>query len=735
VTLAAPSERRASLAVALAALAAFAILLALVPPFFRSFDETKYLGIGYNMFAGEGPRTVFGAWFTPHSPLWPVLIVAPDVWFGIDPFDWGHLINAASGVAILGAVVLLGWRVRPAVGALAAVGYLAVPYLHDLTRTARLDVPTAAIVLAYVVVGIDAVRRGSVGRGSVAGAILAVGFLVKEIALPFAPVPFLVGIIGGRPWATTARVAAATVAVAAIGTSWWFVMFADHTRTVYRLGASSGLLVPIYVGVAAIVIAGFAAPWLASRPRTIALVERGRQRVPPFLDRHARAIVGWGLAFAWFLAFTIFFDGNVELKGNGLFQPDQYALYIRTWLPNSTLLLAAGIGALGVALSFVARRSATPRQREQIDALYLTILCSAPLILLVIAVGEPPRNYLAQIGVLAVLSATGWLWVAGLVLPRVRSPLAAGLVALAFAAAVGYVARVIKVETVIGLGVGAAIGILIGFGLVRANAPRPAAEAERRLGPGILSSILAASLVIATALIGSHALGYRASASGSARETAVATAAGWIRENVAPGSAIGFGSFLGYETAVELPPRDYDMVQLHQALAVVDPAAPLALAMTEQPPIDDWIALENSRRETEFYVFRASVFAEQVRRSGISIYVYHTGPITSVPALLGALTPEHGFTELANWSYPAPGETAGATTTATHVFAVDQDRVGFEGSPMFASSGALARFVTVLEREEVSAATAANLVERIALWPASASPGDLLDRLAALAGE
>jgi hypothetical protein len=282
--------------------------------------------------------------------------------------------------------------------------------------------------------------------------------------------------------------------------------------------------------------------------------------------------------------------------------------------------------------------------------------------------------------------------------------------------------------------VGAVAGLVIGFAIVRANRRRAPDEAANGLTRGMLASVLAGSLVIATALIGSHALGYRASASGSARETAVSTAATWIEANVAPGAKIGFGSFLGYETAVELPPRDYRMVQLHQTLAVVDPGAPLGLTMPGTPPIDDWIAIENSRRETEFYVFRASTFADQVRKSGISIYVYHTGPITSVPALLGALTPDHGFTELASWAYPGPGETAGPTTTATHVFAVDQARVDFEGSPMFVSSGALARFVAVLEREPVDPPTAARLVARVALWPATASPGDLLDRLAALAG-
>ena len=66
---------------------------------------------------------------------------------------------------------------------------VAFTYLHDLTRTARLDVPVAALVLLYLVVGLEAVRRGSVRWSIAAGLCFAVAFLVKEVALPFAPVP------------------------------------------------------------------------------------------------------------------------------------------------------------------------------------------------------------------------------------------------------------------------------------------------------------------------------------------------------------------------------------------------------------------------------------------------------------------------------------------------------------------------------------------------------------------
>jgi len=722
------SERRASSIVVAGTIVVFVLLLLLVPPFYRSFDESKYLGIGYNMFSGVGPRTVFGASFLLHSPLWAMVVVAPRIWFGIDPFAWGHLLNAVSGAAILALVAALGWRIRPAVGAFAAVGYLAVPYLHDLTRTSRLDVPAAALALAYVVVGIDAVRRGSVGRGVLAGAIFAVAFLVKEIVLPFAPVPFLVGALGGRPWAVTLRVAAATLAAAALGTAWWFVMYAGYTRTIYRLGAPAGLLLALYVGLAAAVVAGLAMPWLASRSAVSGWLERAHARAPGIVVRYGRALAAWGAAFAWFLALTLFFDRVPDLKGNGLFRADQYALYARTWLPQQPLVPLA---IVGVALSLPARRAATQVGREAIDALYLTLLCSLPLVLLVVAVGEPPRNYLAQIGVLAAVSAAGWLWAVSLV-PRLTSPIGAVLAGAVLGGLGGLVAWVVDVPILVGLVGGGLVGVILAFGIRQINVLHQSGR-MRLSTAGKEVPLLVSAFVLATLILANHALASRSAARDTALESAVVTAADWIEANVDPGAKIGFGSFLSYETAVELPPGAYSMVQLDQVLAVVDPTAPLALAAFRQPPIDDWIAIENSRRETEFFTFRAQTFAEVVRRSGISIYVYQTGPITSVPALLGALTPEHGFTELMSWSYPTYSGTAGSIERATHIYAVDQTRVGFEDSPMYATAGALGRLVSVLERDpDTSPATAANLLESISIWPPSTPPGDLFDRLEAL---
>jgi predicted permease len=55
VQLASVTERRLAGLVILAAAAAFVVLIVLAGPFFRTYDESKYVGIGLNVFAGNTP--------------------------------------------------------------------------------------------------------------------------------------------------------------------------------------------------------------------------------------------------------------------------------------------------------------------------------------------------------------------------------------------------------------------------------------------------------------------------------------------------------------------------------------------------------------------------------------------------------------------------------------------------------------------------------------------------------
>jgi hypothetical protein len=207
----------------------------------------------------------------------------------------------------------------------------------------------------------------------------------------------------------------------------------------------------------------------------------------------------------------------------------------------------------------------------------------------------------------------------------------------------------------------------------------------------------------------------------------------WIEGHVPAGTKIGFGSYLGYETAVELAGRN-PMVQIHQTLAVVDPGAPLGLASFGRPPIEDWIAVDISRREREFYVFRASEFGRAVRASGIAYYVYLTGPSTSVPALLVALRPEHGFTLMTSASFETVNVRGVRSVSEMSVFAVDPATVGFTGTPVVMSAEALDRLTGLLAADPATKpATAAALLARAVTYPDANAAAPFLDRLRAKA--
>ena len=282
-------------------------------------------------------------------------------------------------------------------------------YLHDLTRTARLDVPAAALALGYLALGLVAVRRGGAGWGIAAGAVFALAFLVKEIALPLAPVPFLAAILRGDPWRRISRVAGWTLATAAVGVSWWFLLVANLSGVVYRLGTPAWTLVPTRRSSSP----SSRRSRHRCRPRTATLFEF---ETPGSRTRLTAVVL---LTVAWCAALLWVFAGTLGVRGTDVIDVAQLSRYAATWLPGA-LKLVAGAGALGVVLSIAAWRQGRGEPRSAIVDLWLATICSAPLVLLVVEVGEPPRNYLAQIGILAALSAAGWLWLGEAVAPPDR---------------------------------------------------------------------------------------------------------------------------------------------------------------------------------------------------------------------------------------------------------------------------------------------------------------------------
>ena len=104
-----------------------------------------------------------------------------------DPTVWGRPLVVLYGVPGVGLTSWFAWRsVRVAAPLAAAVILRSVLHLPRRVDTG-LDLPAAAPTMLYLGLGIPAVRRGSFSLGFAAGLVFAGAFLVKELALPFAP--------------------------------------------------------------------------------------------------------------------------------------------------------------------------------------------------------------------------------------------------------------------------------------------------------------------------------------------------------------------------------------------------------------------------------------------------------------------------------------------------------------------------------------------------------------------
>jgi hypothetical protein len=753
-------ERRLSALAIAIALVGFGTLLIALPPFFQSFDEAKYVGIGRNVLAGRGVVTIDGTPFLEHSPLWSVAIVAPALALGGSPLDWGRALDVVAGLAFVALVGAFGWRVRPAVGALAAAVVVGFVYLHDLTRTARLDVPAATLTLAAVAAGLRAFERRSTGWAVGAGVLFGLAGLVKEIVAPFLPVPILAAILRGVAGRSIVRLSGAMALAGLATTAWWFVVVAEYTGRVYRLGLPAWTLGPLGAALVAASVAAVGIERLATLPalgRRLGAAGAGPgDGLARRVGRRGRILIVGAAALAWCGLQLLFYAHSRDARLPNLVNFGQLRVYAATWAPALGLVggfVAGGgaivVGRFGLERWASTRRSAVgdrvgvpgptgaaewvaaepvaagrlPRaERLAIAELAVALVCGAPLVLLVASLGEPPRNYLAQIGLAVAFAAAGWIWLAESLAARgARAWLAAGA---GTGLAAGFALVAIRVPPALALGAGAAGGMLTGAATYRLHRGLPIV----RRGWPVVAALAAAVVFVGT--LGVYAVGHRESAGGRARAEVVASVVGWVRDHVAPGSTVALGSLLGYEIGNELV-GDYGVARITQTSARVDPRAPLGVAPPAGATIDDWIALDPApRNTTEFAAFRATTILDRLRRTGAAVWVYVIGTDTAAPTILAALTPDHGFREVARFVAPT---SSGAPPIEAIVFRIDPDRLALPADRLYIAPAALERLVAGLgAADPPPREVAARLLERLVVVPErGARPW--LERLRAIA--
>ncbi len=673
-----PSAVLAWFAIALSAagIGTFVVLRLLAPMHFTGWDEAYYLGIGANLLAGRGLETVFGDFPSIHSPLWPLVLQVPAASLGIDPTAWGHPLVVLSAGAVIGMTAWFAWRSVHIAAPLAAAFMLAYPFLLDLAGWMGLDLPAAALTMLYVGLGIAAVRRGSFSLGLAAGLVFAAAFLIKELALPFAPVPILAGFVRSTRIAWLGRAGAGILLAAAVGTSWWFVVYALSVGGVYRLGTPTWTLLPIAVGAGVLVILGVSidriAPW-SSQPLEVLGARRATR-------------LGWTLTAAWTAVLAIYFAVAPNPIGTALLNATQIrAILARTW-PDHLPLVAIAIPGVVLALAWrwMSRSSCPspastgdlgplrPEDGHAVDDLAIAMIVGLPFVLLVVTVGEGPRHYIAQLGFLAALAAIGWTKAITSTLGRLR------------------------IEG------------------------RPAQTAG-------------ALLVVVLGAVGAMAffMPSAATASDVARASVTEASTAWIREHLPPGSAVVFGNGLSMETGLRVV-GDYRLVEIQRDVGIhVDPAGALGLRASDGARPDDWVALWTEGRDaTSVFGYRASSLLDLFRRVGPAIWIETDVVSDRAPSpQLEMLRRTRGIEQVAQWSWPS-----GASRYQTVVYRVDPSKLAF-GPEVVITAAAMSRMIHTMERAPAEYRRAASeLLDRVHVLDTGPSTSGLLGRLGSIAG-
>ncbi|MGH2465055.1 MAG: hypothetical protein ACRDGI_06310, partial [Candidatus Limnocylindrales bacterium] len=428
----------------------------------------------------------------------------------------------------------------------------------------------------------------------------------------------------------------------------------------------------------------------------------------------------------WAVLQTYAYAKTARLTGTSFLGIDQLRLYAATWF--DALWVVGFFGLTGVALSIVALivdRNLAGADGVR-DALIATI-CGVPLVLLVIAVGEPPRNYLANLALLTILAAAGWLWTLEKLLRTKRTELLiAGAGAFGLAGGVVLAGLAGRSAVLFGLA-----GVVVGIGAVGLALflERRGREVRAFIVPAVAVFVLLGGAAILIA----HGRNSLNRAGDVARNNAVTTEVAWIRANIPPGTKIAYGSFLAYETAYYLA-ADYGTTEIRARIAVSSPTAPDGLLrLGESPAGDDWIAVDSAPRNVaQFQAYRASWLVTQFQTTKALYWVYTTGIDTSSPTIEAALTTATGFTKVADWTFPV----AGNPPLHTSIYRIDAAKIGFTTTRLVMAPDALARLVTLLGADGTAGkAAAGRILAAVDVEPAGPAAEAAMASLKALAGQ
>jgi 4-amino-4-deoxy-L-arabinose transferase-like glycosyltransferase len=201
-------------------------------------DESLYLAEGLNLTTGKGFTYPSGDTVVHRAPLYPLALAAALKLGGPD-LDSAYYVSRLFFVANVLLTFALARMLFSTWGGFIAAGLAAgSPYLRGLGTTLFLDPALTTFVLAMLLVFWLGQRDGSPKMTALAGALLGAGFLVKESAFLFLPLPLLYFLWHPGKKQQRAHLVAWYGAFGA-ATAWWWIWVYFHSQRLFLLGDPS----------------------------------------------------------------------------------------------------------------------------------------------------------------------------------------------------------------------------------------------------------------------------------------------------------------------------------------------------------------------------------------------------------------------------------------------------------------------------------------------------------------
>jgi hypothetical protein len=354
---------------------------------------------------------------------------------------------------------------------------------------------------------------------------------------------------------------------------------------------------------------------------------------------------------------------------------------VRDWFPSVVpISLVAGTGSLVVVAQRLRGRVEADAARY-LDALVQALVLSIPLVLVVVAVGDPPRHYIAQLAIFVALGAIGWECILTACAARLRS--------------------VDRTRT-----------------------------AGALLLPVVLVLTIAASglLVVRAAR---HDLRPSTNRSDRALAAAIADVGDWLGANLRPGDKVVVGSILNYEiatrlgrgTPIRIVRQDQNVQPRHDG--------PLGLTHGNDPPTDDWVALKmDPHHPNSFYGYRRAIIEERLAQVDGDVWIEGgIVPRGTTPPIVAALSSAAGLERVGDWTIPFDGR----RDLRLAAFRRGDGPLAWTTDELYLSGATLERLVRSLEAHPGDSAAAARALADRAVVVDGARP-DLIARLVALGG-